>query len=285
MLISTEIASFGKYGTNKEILKLIKDAGFDAYDFTMYDLNKHDGLIDKDNYLELAKELKEYADSIGLICNQAHSFFPTKRKFEPEHNELGMFYTKRSIEVAGILGAKYIIIHPQNDASALENKEMFDELLPFIKKAGIKVAIENMWNWTKDSPHATFAACSSLEDFKAHLDLLDESYFDACLDLGHAEMMKDGTSACKLIEGLNDRLKCLHIHDNDCLHDEHTLPYIRCMNFDEIISSLAKINYSGDLTFEACFYLPKFPVELYPAAAKLMCEIGKYMRTEINKRK
>lgn len=285
MLISTETSSFGKYGTNKEILKLLKDCGFDAYDFTMYDLEGHDGIVDKDNYLELAKELREYADSIGIICNQAHSFFPTIRKFFPEQNPRGIFLTKRSIEVASILGAKYIVIHPANDCTAQENKEMYDMLLPDIKKAGIKVAIENMWNWIEGEPNATKAACSSLESFKEHLNLLDPNYFDVCLDLGHAEMMRDGTSACQIIEGLGSRVKCLHVHDNDCVHDEHTLPFTRSMDFDKIINSLAKIGYDGDITFETNFYMPKFPVALYPAATKLMVEIGRYLRDEIERRK
>ena len=37
MLISTEISSFYKFGSNKEIIKLLKDVGFDAFDFSMFD--------------------------------------------------------------------------------------------------------------------------------------------------------------------------------------------------------------------------------------------------------
>ena len=49
--------------------------------------------------------------------------------------------------------------------------------------------------------------------------------------------------------------------------------------------ALAEIDYKGDLTFEAdAFYRGK-PVELYPAATKFMCEVGRYLITQIENAK
>lgn len=53
----------------KDTIKLIKEAGFDAYDmslFCMYD-NPNPCIFCEDGYLETAKELRRYADEIGIV--------------------------------------------------------------------------------------------------------------------------------------------------------------------------------------------------------------------------
>ena len=40
MEISTQTSPFYSYGNNEEIIKLLKDSGFTAYDFSMYDFEK-----------------------------------------------------------------------------------------------------------------------------------------------------------------------------------------------------------------------------------------------------
>lgn len=285
MLISTETLSLYKYGDIYQILKLIKDTGFDAYDFTMYGISKMDSFVDKDDYMERATKLRSYADSIHLLCNQTHSFYPTIKVGDEDWNKKGLLYTLRSIEISGILGAKYIIIHPCNNQSPEENKKMYDYLLPTAKKAGVKIALENMWNRGKNPGEIVSAACSDEDNFNKHLNLLDNNYFSACLDIGHAEMYGLGTSAVKMIYGLNSRLTCLHIHDNDLKRDLHKLPFTYNIDFDPIIDALVAIDYQGDITFEANTYPLSFPIALYPSILRLMKDIGEYFRTEIKKRK
>ncbi|MCQ2603167.1 MAG: TIM barrel protein, partial [Clostridia bacterium] len=122
-------------------------------------------------------------------------------------------------------------------------------------------------------------------DFCRHLDLLDKDWFVACLDIGHAEMKGLNTSAVDMIFALGDRLKCLHIHDNDKHHDSHKLPYTYGIDFEPIIDALAKIGYNGDITFEADSFPPGFPTKLYPNAVKVMHDVGMYIKTEIAERK
>jgi len=284
MLVSTETLILKKLVDINKILETIKEAGFDAFDFTMYDIENEQTLVSFDDYKERAYKVKEKALELGLICNQAHSFFPTLRKNNDKWTEYGYKLTIRSLEIAGILGAKYCIVHPCNDYTAEENYKMYEYLLPYAKKYNVKIALENMWNWNEELRVITGAACSSPEDYNKHLDLLDKEYFGACLDIGHAEMRDVHTSAVKMIEALGDRLTCLHIHDNDMIHDYHRLPYTFNVDFEPIIDALAKINYKGDITFEATRYLDNFPKELYQSAMRLMADIGKYFRDEILKR-
>ena len=57
---------------------------------------------------------------------------------------------------------------------------------------------------------------------------------------------------------LGSRLKALHIHDNDCWHDYHQLPFSMSIDFAPIVAALKKIGYDGWFTLEADSYLKDF---------------------------
>ena len=147
---------------------------------------------------------------------------------------------------------------------------MYFELLPFAKSCGVKIATENMWGWDKETDRASFAACATAEDFLAHLNAVNDDDFVACLDLGHAEMMGEGTSAPQMIRALGSKLQALHIHDNDRWHDSHQIPFSMQIDFVAIVKALKDINYSGYLTLEADQYLSAYtPDNVFEGVKKL----------------
>ncbi len=310
MHISTEIASFMRYGTNKEVLKMLKNAGFDAYDFSMF-LEMSTSFLYDDDYISKAQELRDYADSIGIVCNQMHAPFPSLLPDNPQYAQelfeniskasgVTRLYTVgeekwyndflhklivRALEIGKILGAKICIVHPFNDFDATENAKMYKGYEEMARKQNVKIALENMWNWKKDAHGITAAACSHHDDFAKHLSLLNEDVFVACLDIGHAEMEGLNTCSVKMINALGNRLQALHLHDNDLRYDLHGLPYSNKIDFDAICKALAKSGYSGDITLEACNFPKRFNKEFLPEVAKHMCEIAKYIRYKILKYK
>ncbi len=195
------------------------------------------------------------------------------------------FERNRHLKIGKILGAKICIIHPFNDFDASQNRQLYGIFEPIARDLGIKIALENMWNWKKDAPTATDAACSHHDDFAKHLSLLDKDIFVACLDVGHAEMAGLNTTNVDMINALGDRLQCLHLHDNDKHDDMHGLPYSNKINFDAICKALAENGYSGDITLEACNYPRRFEREYLPMAARQMCDIANYIRYKILKYK
>jgi len=254
MKTSTEIwSSAAKIGEERAIYELAK-AGFDAWDFSMFEMARIDWSTYKlqpsthplsgEGYVDFAKRLKKIGDDNGIHCNQSHAPFPVKVKEVRD-------YLKRAIECTAIAGGKHCIIHPDNDSSAEKNAEMFFELLPFAKEHGVKIATENMWNWDGQLDQASSAACSHHDDFLAHLKAVDDPYFVACLDIGHAEMKGLNTSAREMILTLGNKLEALHVHDNDRWHDSHRLPFSMDINWNEVIGALKQINYKGYMTLEA----------------------------------
>ena len=280
MKISTEISSFRPYGENRDVLRLLKEGGFDAYDFSMF-RGDRERLIDEPHYLRGAEKLREYGESIGISCNQTHAPFPTVRPGDEAFNAVMFDEIVRAIEVSGALGAAVCVVHPCNDYSAEQNAELYTRFEPFARRAGVKIGVENMWNWEKGAPNACAAACSEHGDFLRHLSLLPDDVFVACLDIGHAEMAGLNTSAVQMIETLGGRLQAMHLHDNDKVYDEHLLPYTRSVDFAPVIEALKKAGYQGDITLEASSFLPKFPVSLYPTAAKLMAAVAENFRQKI----
>lgn len=235
-----------------DILTAMKEVGFDTYDFTMCNNDGcYDQFIDKRDYIKRAKTLRKFADKLGMKCNQTHSPFPiehpsfSKAKIQSQYKLL-----IRSLKVSSILGADYCVVHPLNDYDDEYNSAYFKKILPFCRRFHIKVSIENMWNWDEKNDHACLASCSNHKNFVHLLDLINDDFACAIVDIGHAEMKGLNTSAVEMINSLGPRLKCLHIHDNDKHHDQHLLPGDGMIDFGEIIKALKKINYQGDFTFE-----------------------------------
>ncbi len=289
MVISTEINSFKKYGNIEEILKMLKESGFEAYDFSMFDLESemYNRCIKQDDYIEEAKRIRIYADAIGLPCNQTHAPEPTYRRGNETYNREMFQKLIRAIEVSGILGAKVCVVHPNClcDDPYTQNFKFYNELLPYARKAGVKIAVENMWDWDDNLGHATPTSCSTHTDFKGLLELFgEEKNICACLDIGHAEMKGLETNGVLMIKALDKHIQALHIHDNDKHNDLHQLPFMIQVDYEKIISALAEIRYSGDVTLEAGSFVHNVPISLYPQTAWYMAEIAKYIREEICKR-
>lgn len=258
MKTSTEICSAARKIGEEKTIEYLAKAGFDAWDFSMFDMCKYDWgkkillpnshPLAGDNYLAFARRLKQIGLDNGIVCNQSHAPFPTACA------EIRAYY-KRAIECTAEAGGQICIIHPDNNKSAEENAEMYAELLPFAKDCGVKIATENMWNWDDEKNESSFAACATAEDFVKHIDVVNDDFLIACLDIGHAEMRGSGSGAVNMIKALGNRLQALHIHDNDRWHDSHQIPFSMSIDFDPIVKALKCIDYQGYFTLEADNYL------------------------------
>ena len=261
MKISTEIGSTAKIVGMENAVELCAKAGFDAWDFSMFDMCRIDrktrlplqnkNQLNGIHYIKFARELKKIGLDNGIICNQSHAPFPVN---VPAVRS----YLKRAIECTAEAGGKICIIHPDNNKTAEQNAEMYIELLPFAKSYGVKIATENMWNWNHTKNESSFAACATGEDFKKHIDIINDDFFVACLDLGHAEMRGSGDGAVNMIKTLGHRLQALHIHDNDRWHDNHQIPFSMNIDFAPIVKALKDIHYKGYFTLEADTFLNDF---------------------------
>ena len=236
---STEIASIAAIAGELKAVELVAKAGFDGYDLSLFEMARYDGKqvvrkghpLQSGQALQYVRQIKQVADDNGLVCNQSHAPFPV---YCPQIRDL----LKQAIEFTAEAGGKIVVIHPDNYKTAEENAQMYLELLPFAKSCGVKIATENMWNWNTELGHAAPAACSDPQSFLAHLEAVNDPYFVACLDIGHAAMEGLNTTPAEMIRALGQHLQALHIHDNDCHGDHHQLPFTMNIDFEAVIQAL-----------------------------------------------
>jgi len=293
MKISTQTDHFVRLFGEDEAIRKLAEIGYDAYDFSMFHIDADNEIINCSDYEKWALRLRRIAEENNIVCNQSHAPFPSYRLDDEEYNKRIFPLIVRAIEITSLLGGKIVVIHPvvfpnhkigDNPECMEKNLEFYNSLLPYAKECDVKIAVENMYNWYKWDDTASPATCSFAEEFRAYLDTLDPDYFVACLDIGHSEMKNTGgESAAKMIRALgHDKLKSLHVHDNDFIYDLHTLPFIQKINWGEVMGALKEIQYDGEFTFEADNFLKLFPKELVVHASRLMLEVGRYLVAKYN---
>ena len=262
----------------KKAIDILADAGYDALDFSQFDETFYcEGYSD-----EYLSEIRKYAEDKGLYFNQSHAPFAssfrdeerTKRRF----NEI-----TEAMKRASILGVRNIIVHPcqhlkydeeGNPEKLFEyNMDFYGKLVPFCEEYGIKVAVENMWQHTGMINHST---CSRPDEFIRYIDELNKDCFVACLDIGHAALVREEPDLFIKKLGKN-RLKCLHTHDVDGTNDNHTLPFFGAINWEKVMKALAEIGYEGELTFEADRFMEGRPDALLPDYVHTMEKTGRHL--------
>ncbi len=284
MLLSTQTSRLQSKFGYKKAFEILKNAGFDAFDLSLFHpLNENDELY-KEDFREYAKELKQYADSIGIVCNQSHAPFPSSTADRAQDKPI---YDSiiHAMEIASILGAKYIIVHPKQHLPYRANEkvlkeiniEFYKSLIPYCEKFDINVAVENMWQMNPIGNHTIVnSTCARVEEFCEYIDEINSERIGGCLDTGHVSLCGEDMSV--MIRGLDGkRLKALHVHDTDGFRDLHTLPFTAKNDYALIMKLLKEINYDGDLTFEADQFYANFPTDIYPDVAHFMQIVGRQL--------
>jgi sugar phosphate isomerase/epimerase len=245
-----------RYMSQKEAISWIKNQGFDGVDVTLLNAFNDDDEMMRGDYRSHAKEIGEFCQKIGIAPVQAHSPFPIHRDGDDSYDRKMLSVTIKCLEICSLIGIPVCVIHPWNNWSVEQNKTLwFDQLLPYAKKFNVRIATENMWNWDKSKDRAALAACSSPESFLALCAAMNDPYFGACVDVGHANMFPfiPGITPQEMIQTLGNKyVFCLHLHDNDGWHDLHHAPKASggTVPWNQVISALKAISYSGNLVAE-----------------------------------
>ncbi|MBQ8612102.1 MAG: sugar phosphate isomerase/epimerase [Oscillospiraceae bacterium] len=264
---------------------LLKEAGFDAVDVGLDEMTSMDSLLNQPGYEKKAQEIRRAADNAGIPVNQTHA--PFKDPLDVwEKNENLYQILKRSLEVSGILGAEIAVVHPYHHPVFLGHEdEMFEknmayygELLPTAIAAKVKIGVENMYRVDSRRRYIVDDTCSRLYDFIRYVDTLNSPWAVACLDIGHVAVIRQKDEPWDFIRGLgHDRLKALHVHDNDYVGDQHKLPYEGLINWNEVTRALGEIDYQGYFTYETIGHLGACDDDFIPTALKYMADLAKYL--------
>lgn len=292
MFTSTSIDKMVNSFGYETAIRMTKEAGFDAFDLSLFGMVDDDDSFNQPDYREKALSLRKYADSIGIVCNQSHAPFPSSRKQTEENAAYNATIEEkihRAIEIAGILGAKSIVVHPKQHLPYLSNvselKEInrgfYQSLVPYCKQFGIRVAVENMWQTDPHRKVIVESVCARPEEFRAYMESLDPACFTACLDIGHCGLT--GHSPAETIRALGGTyLGALHVHETDYFKDLHTLPFqAGGVDWEETLNALAEVGYAGDFTLESMNFLNRLPDALLAEGLRFMASTAKHLRDRL----
>ncbi len=284
----------------------IREAGFDAIDWNIDHALPGPVIrsLDYRGKCIFEKPLEDviayYAEELaiirknGLVITQSHAPFPA---YLPGHPELlahmiGIY--RRAIEFCDYAGCPRIVIHgislsqsdQANSHATVEelNWKLYSSLIPTLQKCNVTVCLENLCTW--DNGVATEGICFDPHDAAVLIDKLNaeagKEAFGLCMDIGHMQLVaKDIRSYAPI---LGNRIKCLHIHDNDAHADRHLAPFTGTTNWKNVCSALKSIGYRGDLSFE-CVNQPrkaqKFDDDLVLPWLELIRKTGEILRKHI----
>ncbi len=269
--------------TCEESIAACVRAGYKVLDMNFSSYSREPYPMTQPDWEDWVKRIKESAAGLGVEWYQGHAHFFDWRKVAPQDWEWHEELIRRSIIGAGILGVKWLVIHPgtvvdgtwysyrKSLAANLEAYKRYGELAA---KYNVGIAIENMIE--KDSGRRY---CSSVEELLELLDKLNDPTFGICWDTGHAHLAKvDQASALRQI---GSNLKALHIDDNRGEWDDHLAPYYGTIVWEPILEAPREINYDGYFTFEIHNFTNGLPHELHESCLRFTYELGTHMVNEI----
>ena len=160
-------------------------------------------------------------------------------------------------------GIKCMVIHLTNGNEPPEISDIgllrMEKIFLTAKRHEITLAIENV----RTEKHIRYI-----------LDHYHDEHIGFCLDTGHANIWFKDTDWLSLY---GDRLAAVHLHDNNGINDEHSVPFMGNLGWNEIMYQLSRSLYHGPLTLETEYrgdenfeYLEKFLKDSFDAGLRLL---------------
>jgi len=235
-----------------------------AFDFKTWDVREEIALLQEvgirrvqiyRNYKQgiAAEEVRRTLAAAGLVPDSLHGYFSLEG-FEGPPCDLSSAdeaLRRASLEImegevryARTLGCRDIVVHPvpsgdtQNDAFRIGTLTASARRLAEIgRRHDVRFLIENM-------PPPMFGRAAALRQVA---DAAASPHVGLAYDSGHATLAGDGIGA---IHAMGPRLWGVHIHDTRGTEDDHLIPGMGVIPFDEVARALAAVRYSGTFILE-----------------------------------
>lgn len=276
-----------KYHDERQAIRKYAELGITALDYSGFLHDGPDSVYLQDGWEDYARSLRETADECGIVFSQAHApmlFYGDA----PAVFQRKMEVTRRFFRVCEILGAPYLVIHPRmfpdgiNGQKAEEylslNVEFYRSLLPLAEKHGVSIALENMFGWDPVVKRLCRTTFSTMEEILECARRLDSKWVVVCLDTGHANIHRESPAIAA--RKLGKYLKCLHVHDNWSVQDDHLVCGYGNIDWDEFLETLKEIGYDGEFSSEASCTATMLPNEVADTAVKLVADVSRALLTK-----
>jgi sugar phosphate isomerase/epimerase len=148
---------------------------------------------------------------------------------------------QRAKEVAELLGAGTVVVHPPFRWQRGYARDFVDGLQRMSDETDVRFAVENMYPWR--------AARRELAAYAPSWDVRDDDYPHTTLDFSHTAVSR--TDPLLMAHDLGERLAHIHLADGtDSARDEHLVPGRGTQPVSEVLDYLARESFGGAIIVE-----------------------------------
>jgi len=236
-----------------------------AFDFETWDIHEEIALL-RDvgigrvqiyrNYAQgiTADDVRETLDPAGLVIDSLHGYFQMEGFDGPacDLSSANAALRRASLDLmrgearfARALGCRDIIVHPVGPNTTRDDPGRRDALAHSARAlaqlgeaAGVRFLIENM-------PPPMFA--SDAPTLRAIADEVRSPALGLAYDSGHAALAGDPVGT---IHTMGPHLGGVHLHDNGGSQDDHLIPGMGVIPFEDVARALAAVAYRGTFILE-----------------------------------
>jgi sugar phosphate isomerase/epimerase len=201
-----------------------------------------------------AREIRKTLDEAGLVVDGLHGYFSLEgfegpmcdlSAADPALREASVEIMRGEAAYARVLGCRDIIVHPvgpgdsQGDTWRVKTlTTSARDLADIGREHDVRFLIENM-------PPPMFGRDAAM--LRGIADAVDSPHVGLSYDSGHASLSGDAIGA---IHAMGPRLWGVHMHDTRGREDDHLIPGLGVVPFDQVAHALAAIGYSGTFILE-----------------------------------
>lgn len=288
MIVSTENGALRPRLGERRTIELLAKAGFDAVDYGFSPwLERGEMVWNTDEFERYGREVRRMAEDNGVYFNQAHGPFVFDTSLFPDYTKQVLPLFERCFEACALLGAPHMVVHPihhlpykgNEDRMWQINMEFYHMLLPYARQSGVKIALENMYQYDPRRGVLTRDVFAVPERYAAFYDELNDPHFICLVDTGHCGIV--GEDAARMLRVMGSRVKALHVNDNLFRTDDHVVPGHGLMDWNAVTKALADIGYEGDITFEVLNIYRSYDESFLLTSARYLCDVGRYLAEKI----
>jgi len=243
----------------ESIERLIKNG---IYASELSDEHGAELLSRSEDFIKTGKEFKKFLDERNFKMSQGHLWL----RIRICEDEGAVPKLLDWIDMYEAIGIKNMVLHCDNlletDLSKEEKTERNIEKLKivadYIKDKDITICLENL---RKRAPEFPELVDKSADDLLDIIERIGSDKFGICLDTGHLNLTDRNPREFILKAG--DKLKALHIADNEEETDQHLMPFTRgTVDFVEVVKALKEVGYEGLFNLEIPGEIIRTPIEL-----------------------
>ena len=232
------------------------------------DLNQNHSCVDSFD-TERIQAVRMFSEKNGISLSLHTPTTLDLAERSPRFRRKTMEYLERCIVLAHLLNVQHVTTHlgcfygwhiwPSMRQKALSRLALsLEHIEKICRQYGVILAMENVIKLPRGACNTLLG--DHLSDFQYIFSVMDSSFLNLCLDLGHAHMC-EGSFA--YIDAFPNKIACVHFHDNHGEFDEHLPVGEGTVPWEKTLLALKKIHYSGPIVSECGGTQPHEALKLF----------------------